>query len=197
MADMKPVFFRTPAEFRRWLAGNHARAKELPVGYYRKDSGRTSITWPESVDEALCFGWIDGIRRRLDEASYAIRFTPRRRGSNWSDVNIRRAQALIREGRMRHAGLMAFRAGRENRPDAPSHGEGTGELPRPYARILRKNKAAWGFFRAQPPSHRKAICGWIVRARREETRLRRLEKLASFGAQGKRLPELTLRKPGA
>ena len=112
---MKPRFFATPADFRAWLARNHGRAGELLVGFHRRDSGRPSITWPQSVDEALCFGWIDGVRRRIDDRRYTIRFTPRRRGSIWSAVNIKRAQELQNLGRMAPAGLAAFEARRDDR----------------------------------------------------------------------------------
>jgi uncharacterized protein YdeI (YjbR/CyaY-like superfamily) len=191
----KPTFFRTAAEFRRWLAKNHASASELLVGFYKKDSGKASITWPESVDEALCFGWIDGIRRRIDESGYSIRFTPRRRGSIWSSVNIRRAQALIDEGLMQPAGRAAFEARRENRSGVYSYEQRTAELPEPYQGLLKKQKSAWVFFQAQPPSYRKAIGWWIVSARKEETRRKRLDQLTSLSARGQRLPALSPRKP--
>src|SRR5438094_8197993 len=112
---MNPKFFKTPSAFRKWLAANHAKSKELWVGFYKKDSGKPSITWPESLDEALCFGWIDGIRKRVDEISYQIRFTPRRRGSIWSTINIKRPKELAQEQRLRSAGLKAFGARRESK----------------------------------------------------------------------------------
>ena len=148
---MEFTFFPTPADFRKWLWLHHTTAKELWVGYFRKDSGKRSITWPESVDEALCVGWIDGIRKRVDEERYAIRFTPRRRGSIWSAVNIKRAAALTNEKRMQPAGLAAFAARRENRSGIYSYEQRSERLPEPYRGLLRKNKAAWKFFQAQPP----------------------------------------------
>lgn len=183
----KVVFFRTPAEFRKWFEKNHAMTHELWVGFYKKDSGRSSITWPESVDEALCFGWIDGIRKSVDEISYKIRFSPRRRRSIWSAINIRRAQELTNEKRMRPAGLKAFAARTENRSGIYSYEQRRAELEEPYNSRLKKNKAAWDFFQAQPPSYRKAISWWIVSAKKEETRLKRLEKLIEASALGKRL----------
>lgn len=183
----KIVFFRSPADFRNWLKKNHASATELWVGFYKKSSGRPSITWPESVDEALCVGWIDGIRKSVDDISYKIRFTPRKPGSIWSAVNIKRAQALVEEGRMQPAGLTAFQARKENRSGIYSYEQRRDQLEEPYASLLRKNKAAWEFFQAQPPSYRK-VAGWyVVSAKKEETRLKRLEKLIEDSSQGKRL----------
>ena len=193
--SMKPAFFRTPAEFREWLDKHHATTDELWVGYYKKNSGKPSITWPESVDEALCYGWIDGIRKSIDDTSYVIRFTPRRPGSIWSGVNIKRAQALIELGRVQPAGLKAYEARRENKSGVYSYEQRSVDLEEPYNRLLKKNKAAWSFFQAQPVSYRKAISWWIISAKKEETRLKRLEKLTAFSAQGQRLPELTPRKP--
>src|SRR5438552_1183096 len=152
-----PKFFRTPSSFRAWLEKNHEAATQVWVGFYKKDSGKPSITWPESVDEALCFGWIDGIRKRVDEISYKIRFTPRRRGSIWSAINIKRAQALTREKRMRPAGTKAFEARREYKSGIYSYEQRTAELPEPYASALNKNKSAWRFFKTQPPSYRKMM----------------------------------------
>ena len=143
---MKPKFFRTPADFRTWLEKNHATATELWVGFYTKDSGKPSITWPESVDQALCFGWIDGIRKRVDEISYQIRFTPRRRGSIWSAINIKRAKELVRQKQMRPTGLKAFAARIENKSGIYSYEQRSTELSQPYANLLKKNKAAWNFF---------------------------------------------------
>src|SRR5512144_2295095 len=136
---MEPTFFATPAAFRRWLERNHARAAELWVGFHKKASGRPSLTWPESVDEALCFGWIDGVRRSLDAASYVIRFTPRRPKSVWSAVNIRRVGRLRRLGRMRPAGLAAFRARTADRSRIYSFESSPKQLAAPYARKLKAN----------------------------------------------------------
>jgi uncharacterized protein YdeI (YjbR/CyaY-like superfamily) len=180
-------FFRTPADFRKWLEKNHTTATELWVGFYKKDSGKSSITWPESVDEALCFGWIDGIRKRVDEISYQIRFTPRRRGSIWSAVNIKRAEELIEQRRMQPTGLKAFAARIENKSGIYSYEQRTTELQGPHATYLKKNKAAWNFFQTQPPSYRKMIGWWIISAKKEETRMARLAKLVSESAKGKRL----------
>jgi len=192
---MTPTFFRTPSEFRKWLVKHRATADELLVGYYKKGSGRPSITWPQSVDEALCFGWIDSVRKSIDEVSYAIRFTRRKPGSIWSSVNIDRAEALIKQGQMQPSGLKAYEARRENKSGIYSYEQRTVELEEPYDRLLEKNKAAWSFFQTQPASYRKAVSWWIISARKEETRLKRLEKLTAYSVQGQRLPELTSRKP--
>jgi len=184
---LKPKFFRTAADFRTWLEKNHSTATELRVGFYKKNSGKPSITWAESVDQALCFGWIDGVRKRIDETSYQIRFTPRRRGSIWSAINIKRAEELVRQKQMRPRGLKAFAARIENKSGIYSYEQRSTELNEPYARLLKKNKAAWNFFGKQPPSYRKMICWWIISAKKEETRMARLAKLTSESAKEKRL----------
>jgi uncharacterized protein YdeI (YjbR/CyaY-like superfamily) len=184
---LKPKFFRTAADFRNWLEKNHATATELWVGFYKKDSKKPSITWPESVDEALCFGWIDGIRKRVDAISYQNRFTPRRRGSIWSAINIKRAKELVRQRQMRPPGLKAFAARIENKSGIYSYEQRSTELIESYAKLLKKNKAAFKFFEKQPPSYRKMIGWWIVSAKKEETRMARLAKLISESAKGKRL----------
>ena len=170
-----------------WLEENHATATELWVGFYKRDSGKPSITWPESVDQALCFGWIDGIRKRVDKITYKIRFTPRRRSSIWSAINIKRAEELARQKRMRPAGLKAFAARIENKSGIYSYEQRSTELSEPYAKLLKKNKAASNFFERQPPSYRKMIGWWIISAKKEATRMARLAKLIGESAKGKRL----------
>ena len=184
----EPVFFRSPAELRRWFARHHATARELLVGYWKVGSGRPSITWPESVDEALCVGWIDGVRRRLDDERYVIRFTPRKATSVWSAVNIERVQALEAEGRMTDAGRAAFAARRENRSGIYSFEQRNVELPPAYAKLLKANRAAWRDFRSRAPSYRKAAMWWIVSAKQEATRQRRLARLIELAAQGLPIP---------
>ena len=184
---MSPKFFKTPAAFRKWLAAHHATEKELWVGFYKKPSGKPSITWPESVDQALCFGWIDGVRKSIDEDSYKIRFSPRRSTSIWSSVNTKRAGELIEQKLMQPAGLKAFEARKENRSGIYAYEQRSAELVEPYAGMLKRNKAAWTFFQAQAPSYRKVINWWIVSAKREETRLQRLNKLIEESSAGRRL----------
>lgn len=190
---MKPTYFRTPAAFRAWLEKHAETTSELWVGFHKKDSGRPSLTWPESVDQALCFGWIDGIRKRVDEASYTIRFTPRKPQSTWSAINIRRAQALIEAGAMRPAGLRAFEARRENRSGLYSYEQRGSQLPEPYAGQLKKNKAAWSFLQAQPPYYRKVVGWWVVSAKKEETRQKRLAQLIRDSAAGRRIAPMETR----
>ena len=182
-----PKFFKTPTAFRKWLSANYAKAKELWVGFYKKNSGKTSIDWPESVDEALCFGWIDGIRKSVDEESYKIRFTPRKPGSVWSTINIRNVERLIKEKRMQAAGLKAYELRKEYRSGIYSYEQRSAELVEPYAGQFKKNKAAWKFFAAQPPGYRKMMNWFIVSAKQEETRLKRLARLIEASENGNRL----------
>ena len=174
----KLVFFSTPVGFRQWLMKNHARAAELWVGYYRKDSGRPSVTWPESVDEALCFGWIDGIRKKVDHESYKIRFTPRRAKSTWSAVNIARVAVLTCEGRMQPAGIAAFARREENNSRRYSfENRAAAKLAAADEQEFRRHRAAWDFFRAQPAGYRRLAAWWVISAKRPETRRKRLERL--------------------
>ena len=192
---MKPRYFATPAHLRKWFEGNHGIARELWIGYFKKGSGKPSVTWPESVDEALCVGWIDGIRKSVDEDRYVIRFTPRRQNSIWSAVNVARARVLSKERRMTPAGLDAFRARRENRVGVYSYEQRRDRLEEPYARILAKNSRARRFFDAQPPSYRKAAGWWVVSAKKEETRLDRLRRLIEESKRGRRLSQFERPSP--
>jgi uncharacterized protein YdeI (YjbR/CyaY-like superfamily) len=194
---VKPTFFRTPLAFRQWLERHHASADALVVGFYKKDCGKPTMTWPQSVDEALCFGWIDGIRKSVDAVSYTIRFTPRKSGSVWSNVNMKRGAVLIERGLMRPAGLKAFEARKENRSGIYSYEQRTANLEPPYERLLKKDRRARDHFYSQAPSYRKAIGWWILSAKKEETRVKRMEKLIAYSARGERLPEFLSRKiPG-
>jgi uncharacterized protein YdeI (YjbR/CyaY-like superfamily) len=183
-----PVFFATPDDMREWLEANHERQSGALVGFYKKDSGTPSITWPESVDEALCFGWIDGVRKNRDGSSYTIRFTPRKPRSFWSQVNIKRAEELIAQGRMRPAGLAAFEARVEDRSRVYSYEQGGPQLGEPFAARFRANPKAWDFFRSQAPSYQRACSWWVVSAKREETRDRRLAQLIEYSERGLRIP---------
>jgi len=184
---IKIKYFKSAKDFRSWLEKHHETTRELWVGYCRKASRQPSITWPESVDQALCFGWIDGIRRSVDDVRYTIRFTPRRRESIWSAINIKRARELTDKGLMRPAGTAAFEARKENRSGIYSYEQRRANLDGCYEKKLKQNKAAWDFFYAQPPSYRKAISWWIVSAKQEVTRLERLAKLIRESERGKRL----------
>lgn len=191
---MRITFFETPAAMRAWLEEHHAHASELWVGYYKKGSGRPSITWPESVDEALCFGWIDGIRKSVDPISYSIRFTPRKPRSTWSTVNVGRVRELDRLGRMTPAGYKAFEAREEKRTGRYSYEQRIDRLDAPYEAVLKSNKKAWAYWQSQTPSYRKAASWWVVSAKKEETRSKRLERLIEDSSQGRTLPQFT-RKP--
>ena len=184
-------FFARPADFRKWLEEHHRNAQELWVGFYKKESGRPSITWPQSVDEALCVGWIDGIRKRLDDDSYVIRFTPRKPQSTWSAVNIARVAALKREGRMRPAGLSAFERRRDDKSAIYAYEQRkTAMFDEAGERLFRANAKAWQFFQAQPPWYRRTATYKVISAKREETRQKRLAQLIADSAAGRRLREL-------
>jgi uncharacterized protein YdeI (YjbR/CyaY-like superfamily) len=191
---VKPKFFADALSFRAWLETNSSGASELLVGFFKTGSGKASMSWPESVDEALCFGWIDGVRRRVDETSYTIRFTPRKRGSVWSAVNIRKAASLTKQGRMRPAGRAAFEGRRENRSGVYSYEQRPAGLTGPYADLLAKNRTARSFFAAQTPSYRRAASWWVLSAKREDTRLKRARALVDLSAQGQLIPQF-LRTP--
>jgi uncharacterized protein YdeI (YjbR/CyaY-like superfamily) len=186
---MKPRFFRTASDFRKWLERHHKTTPELLVGFHKKGSGKPSITWPESVDEALCFGWIDGVRRTIDDASYVIRFTPRRPRSNWSRINVKRAEELTKLGRMRPRGLAAFEARDPNPSGLYSYEQRKKyqTLAAPYEAKLKENKKAWAFFEAQPPGYRRTASLWVMSAKKEETRLRRLATLIDESAHERRI----------
>jgi uncharacterized protein YdeI (YjbR/CyaY-like superfamily) len=181
------TFFDSPAGFRRWLEKHAATAQELWVGYYKRGSGKPSITWPESVDEALCVGWIDGIRKSLDEDRYTIRFTPRRAGSNWSLVNIGRVEELEKAGRMRPAGRRAFQDRNEERARRYSYEQRTAKLAGAYEKKLRAVPKAWKYFRSQAPWYQRTMSLWVMSAKQEATRMRRLDRLIADSAQGQRI----------
>jgi len=191
---VQPHFFKTPADFRKWLTKNHTSATELLVGFYKKDSGKPSITWPESVDEALSFGWIDGVRRRIDDVSYSIRFTPRKKSSTWSAINIARVAELTKLGRMQPAGLRAFEHRREEKSAIYSYENEVRTLSADDEKKFRANKKAWDFFNAQPPGYRRLSIYWITSAKKEETRARRLATLIEDSANARRLGVVTLKK---
>jgi uncharacterized protein YdeI (YjbR/CyaY-like superfamily) len=193
---MELAFFASPAAFRKWLEKNHDKASELMVGFYKKDSGKPSITWPESVDQALCFGWIDGVRRRIDDVSYSIRFTPRKRTSTWSAINIARVAELTKLGLMQPAGLRAFEQRRDDKSAIYAYENAVRTLDPADEKKFRANRKAWQFFNAQPPSYRRVSIYWITSAKREETRARRLATLIDDSANGQRLGVVTL-KPKA
>jgi uncharacterized protein YdeI (YjbR/CyaY-like superfamily) len=187
---MGATYFASLDEFRAWLEANHATERELLVGFYRKGTGKPSMTWPEAVDQALCFGWIDSVRRRVDDERYTNRFTPRRPGSTWSAVNIKRAEELIELGLMQPAGLAAFEARREDRSRTYAYEQDGGPaLSAEQTVVFQANPAAWEFFQAQAPSYRRTVSWWVISAKREETRRRRLATLIAESAEGHRLDQ--------
>jgi uncharacterized protein YdeI (YjbR/CyaY-like superfamily) len=190
MVRSKPRFFANPARFRAWLEAHHATETELLVGFYKKGSGKPSITWPESVDEALCFGWIDGVRRSLGADAYTIRFTPRSAKSNWSAVNVARVAELERLRKMTPAGRRAFAARTPERTGVYSFERPEASLGSEDEAKLRANRAAAEFFDAQPPGYRRLVLHWVMSAKRAETRQRRLDTLITDSAAGRRIGAL-------
>ena len=191
MAAFTPTditYFAKPAEWRKWLAKNHLTASELWVGFHKRDSGKPSITWPESVDEALCAGWIDGVRKSLGETSYVIRFTPRKPTSIWSVVNINRVNVLTETGRMGPAGLAAFAARKEHKSGIYAFEQHSPELSATDRRTFKKNKAAWAFFQAQASWYQRQQSWRVSSAKRPETREKRLLALIEASADSRRQP---------
>lgn len=189
---VEPIFFAAQAEFRAWLQEHHATAREQWVGFYKVGSGRPSITWPESVDEALCFGWIDGLRKSIDDISYMIRFTPRKPDSNWSAVNMRRVAELTDQDRMQPAGLAAYARRRDETSAIYSYEQREqASLDEAEEQQIRANPDAWQFFQAQPRSYRQAAIRWVLSAKKLETRQSRLARLIDDSAQGRTVPPLT------
>lgn len=184
---MDIIFFSSQSEFREWLEENHQGEKELYAGFYKKATGKPSMTWSESVDQALCFGWIDGIRKSIDNERYCIRFTPRNPGSNWSKVNLQKVEDLIQKDMMQPAGLAVFTARKKESEGVYSYENIPSDLPGEYDKLFRENKDAWAFFSSQAPSWRKRVILWILSAKRKETQISRLEKLIRLSHQNKRL----------
>ena len=188
-------FFETPADLRAWLVENHETADELWVGMYRKASGRPSVTWQDVVDEALCFGWIDGIRRGIDDISYTNRITPRRKGSNWSAVNIRRVGELEAAGRMTDAGRRAFALRDEAKSRVYSYEREAAKLDDEAEATFRANATAWAWFERAAPSYRKLATHWVMSAKRPETRARRLANVIAHAEVGGKVPPLAPSSP--
>jgi len=184
---MKPVFFKTAADFRRWLAAHHATETELLVGFYRKSSGQAGITYKEAVDEALCYGWIDGVKRRVDDQRYTHRFTPRTAQSTWSVVNTRRVAELIALKRMARPGLAAFQRRDPEKTKTYSFENRPSVFDPALEREFKKDEAAWTFFNAQPPGYRRLMTFFVMSAKQPETRQRRLAMLVKTSAEGKRM----------
>ena len=183
---LKPSFFNSQSEFRRWLEKNHAKETELLVGFYKKGSGKASLTYPEALDEALCYGWIDGVRRSFGDDSYTIRFTPRKAKSIWSNVNVRHVERLKKEGRMAPAGLKAYELKDPKKTGIYAFENRPRELSPAYEKKFRANKKAWEFFEKQPPGYKRLMTYRVMEAKQEETRQRRLAQLIEASAKGVR-----------
>ncbi len=184
---MKPVFFADQYKFRKWLEKNHKTEKELIAGYYKTDTGKPSMSWSESVDQALCFGWIDGIRRKLDEESYCIRFTPRRPDSNWSALNISKVEKMKEAGLMTAAGLELYEKRKDKNSEKYSYENLPATLTPEMEKTFRKNKAAWEFFQKAAPSYKRVHIYWVNEAKQEATKLNRLKKLIEASEKGEKL----------
>jgi uncharacterized protein YdeI (YjbR/CyaY-like superfamily) len=188
---MEGIFFESPGEFRGWLEANHETAAELLVGFHKRSTARPSLTWPQSVDEALCFGWIDGVRRRVDRERYTIRFTPRKPGSIWSRVNIAKVEALSQAGLMRPAGVKAFEARDEAKSAIYAYEQRfSAALDEEATARFRSNEVAWAFFEVQAAWYKRTAIYWVTSAKQASTRKRRLEELIEASAQGRRIGPL-------
>ena len=188
------LFFKNQDEFREWLRTNHKKETELWVGYFKKATGKPSMTWSESVDQALCYGWIDGLRRSIDDERYKIRFTPRKPNSNWSAVNIKKIAVLKKKRLMRKAGLDAWEKRKESKSQVYGYENKPLKLASKYDKELRGNADAWKYFKAAPPGYQKSVIGWIMSAKKDETRLRRLRQLIEHSALSERLPQYDWKK---
>ena len=180
-------FFATPGELRDWFDANHETADELWLGYYRKSTGRPSVDWSQAVDEALCVGWIDGVRRSVDETSFVQRFTPRRKGSTWSAINVAKVAALTEEGRMRPAGLAAFEARSDANTAIYSYEQPEAAFTPEEEARFQADASAWAAWEARPPSYRRAVTHWVTSAKQAATRARRLDTLISDSAAGRKV----------
>lgn len=181
---MTPKFFKTPNEFRKWLAENHDKKTELLVGFYKVGSGKQSITWSESVDQVLCYGWIDGVRTSVDENSYSIRFTPRKSSSIWSDINIRKVKKFTKEGLMHASGIAAFEKRTEAKSKIYTHENAEIEFSPAFVKQFKANKKAWKYFEALAPSYRKLSKNWVMSAKQEATQIKRLNQIIKDSEAG-------------
>jgi len=190
---MKPVFFASPSDLRKWFEKNSETENELVIGYYKKATGKASIDWSQSVDQALCFGWIDGIRKSIDDESYQIRFTPRNPKSHWSRVNIEKAENLIKLGLMKPAGLKLYKNRDKKKSRQASYEQQKVELRKDFIQLFKKNKKAWDFFSKHlAPSYQKTSIHWVMSAIREETKRRRLDILIESSQKEQKIPPLQI-----
>lgn len=187
---MEIKFFNSSRELRSWFEKNHDKKQEQLIAFYKKDSGKPSITYQEALDQALAFGWIDGVRKSIDEKSYMIRFTPRKPKSYWSAVNIKHVKRLMKLGSMHQSGIKVFESRDKEKSEKYSFERENVKLNSNYKKLFKANKKAWDFFQSKPPSYRKPALWWIMSAKQEETRLRRLDQLIKYSESGEKIPPL-------
>ncbi|MGN6530211.1 MAG: YdeI/OmpD-associated family protein [Ginsengibacter sp.] len=185
-----PIFFPTQSSFRKWLEKNHDKAKELLVGFYKVNSGKPSMSWSESVDEAICFGWIDGVRKSIDAESYSIRFTPRKPGSIWSAINIQKVENLSKHGLMHLAGIAAFEKRKEHKSAIYSYEKKPENLSDDFLKKFKSNQKAWKFFLSRAPSYQRTAIHWVMNAKQESTRLKRLNELINDSEAERKIKSL-------
>jgi len=188
--EINPIFFENQEDFRKWLEKNHDTEKELFVGYYKIGSEKHNMTWSQSVDQAICFGWIDGIRKSIDKESYFIRFTPRKPKSIWSAVNINKFNELSKAGLMKPAGIAAFKLCEESNSKIYSYENEEIKLPEEFDQVIKANGQAWSYFQSLPPSYRKASTKWVMSAKQEVTRIKRLDELIRDCEAGRKIKAL-------
>ncbi len=189
--EVKRTFFSNQFEFREWLEENHEKETELFVGYYKVNSGKPSMMWSESVDQALCFGWIDGVRKSIDDVSYFIRFTKRKPNSIWSGVNIKKIEELKKQGLIKPAGIAAFNLRNESRSKIYAYEKEVVKLSEDFEARFRANKKAWSFFQSLPPSYHKSAINWVMSAKQETTKVKRLEELIRDSEAGRKIKRLS------
>jgi uncharacterized protein YdeI (YjbR/CyaY-like superfamily) len=189
--EIQPVFFKTQSDFRKWLAKNHNKSTEIYVGYYKVGSGKQNMTWSQSVDEAICYGWIDGIRKTIDNDSYFIRFSPRKPGSNWSVVNIKKVEDLSRLGLLKPAGIAAFHLRQENKSGIYSYENKEINFSNEFENLFKLNKIAWSYFQSLPQSYKKPSIRWVMSAKRQATCIKRLEELIRESEAGRKIKPLS------
>jgi len=189
--EIKPTFFETQEDFRKWLLKNHETATELIVGFYKVDSGKSSMSWSQSVDQAICFGWIDGVRKTIDKESYLIRFTPRKPTSIWSAINIKKVGELTRQGLMHPNGIVAFEKRKEDKSKIYAYEKEAVQLSAGLEQKFKVNKKAWAFFQSLPPSYHRSAIDWVMSAKQEATSIKRLNELINDSGAGRKIKRLS------
>jgi uncharacterized protein YdeI (YjbR/CyaY-like superfamily) len=189
--EIKPTFFATQEDFRKWLLINHETATELIVGFYKVDSGKPSMSWSQSVDQAICFGWIDGVRKSIDKESYLIRFTPRKSTSIWSAVNIKKVEELTKQGLMQPNGILAFEKRKEHKSKIYAYEKEAVKLSADFEKKFKANRKAWAFFQSLPPSYHRSAIDWIMSAKQDATSIKRLDELINDSEAGRKIKRLS------